>query len=281
MKSALIPRIIGRAINTIVFVSPKLGARLALFLFRYPQSGRLKEHQKALLKDSEKSAVYVEGKRIQTYRWSGRGRRVLLMHGWQSNSARWIPLVREMQKKSLDIISMDAPAHGASDGRFFDAYQYALALDIVVKEFQPEIIVAHSIGGLTALYYKSHFESEGIKKIISLGAPDRLTDLTAVFIKLLGFSKRTVAAYNREFTNYFEQEQSYYSSSNFVKRISISGAVIHDRNDTLNKYRDGINISENWKNATFYTTSRLGHSMQSQEVYAIVLDEIEKTYQEA
>lgn len=277
MKSAQIPKLVGRLINLIVRVSPKLGARMALYLFRYPQAGKIKSKHAELLKDAETKTLYLNKSKIQTYRWKGEGKRILLMHGWQSNSARWTPLLPGLQEKSYDVISMDAPAHGASDGRFFDAYQYALTLDVVVKHFNPEVIIAHSVGGLAALYYKSHFESNGIKKIISLGAPDRLIDLTAVFIKLLGFSEQTIKAYDREFTKFFENDQDYYNAADFVKKIDIPGAVIHDRNDKLNLYRDGVNIAENWKDSTFYTTSRLGHSLQSEEVYNIIVNELEKT----
>ncbi|MUH35904.1 alpha/beta hydrolase [Zobellia amurskyensis] len=276
MTSAHIPKLVGRFINLIVRVSPKLGARMALNLFRYPQSGKIKERHAELLKDAEKRTLYLNKRKIQTYRWPGEGKRVLLMHGWQSNSARWAPLLPKLQDKAYDIISMDAPGHGASGGRFFDAYQYALALDEVVKQLKPEVIVAHSVGGLTALYYKSHFESSGIQKIISLGAPDRLIDLTAVFIKLLGFSGQTIKAYNEEFTKFFEKDQDYYNAADFVKKIDIPGAVVHDRNDKLNLYRDGVNIAENWKGASFYTTTRLGHSLQSEEVYEIIVNELEK-----
>ncbi len=275
MKSAYIPKLVGRLINVIVYISPRLGARMALNLFRYPQSGKIKSKHAELLKDAEKKTLYLHNTKIQTYRWQGKGKRILLMHGWQSNSARWNPLLLELQDKAYDVISMDAPAHGDSGGRFFDAYQYALSLDVVTKHFKPEIIVAHSIGGLTALYYKSHFESTTIKKIISLGAPDRLLDLTAVFIKLLGFSDRTLKAYNKEFTNFFDNDQEYYNAADFVKKIDIPGAVIHDRNDQLNLYRDGVNIAKNWSGAKLYTTARLGHSMQSKEVYSTILAELE------
>ena len=275
MKSAYIPRLVGKFINLIVFISPKLGAYMALYLFRYPQSGKIRSKHKKLLKDAEKKALYLNKKKIQTYRWKGEGKTILLMHGWQSNSARWKPLLPKLQEKGFDVISMDAPAHGDSGGFFFDAYQYALSLDVVTKYFKPEVIIAHSIGGLTALYYQSHFENTYIKKIISIGAPNRLIDLTAVFIKILGFSERTIKAYNTQFTNFFNKEQDYYNAADFVKNINIPGAVIHDRNDQLNHYRDGVNIAENWQGAKLYTTSRLGHSMQSKEVYDTIMFELE------
>lgn len=275
MKASRIPRLVGRLINSIVILSPRLGAKMALNLFRLPQSGKIKSKHEKHLKNAIKEELYLEKRKIQLYRWPGNGKKVLLMHGWQSNSARWLPLIEKLCKQDYDVISMDAPAHGGSEGRYFDPYLYTLSLDIVVKHYQPEAIVAHSVGGLTALYYKSHYESAEVKKIISLGAPDRLIDLTAVFTKLLGFSSKTIAAYNKEFTNFFELEQSYYNSSDFVKKIDIPGAVIHDRNDQLNLYKDGVNIAQNWSGSTLYTTSRQGHSLQSQEVYDIVLAELD------
>lgn len=276
MKPNYTIRLAGRLINTIVYISPKLGARFALSLFRFPLGGRIKKEHIEFLSSADKKTLKLGKTKIQTYHWKGNGARVLLMHGWQSNSSRWRSLIPILQARNYDIISMDAPAHGDSGGRYFDAYQYALFLEVVNNHFKPTIIVAHSIGGLTALYYKSHFKSDGIKKIISLGAPNKLVDLTAVFTKLLGFSERTLKAYNREFTSFFEKDQSYYNSEDFVKNINIPGVIIHDRNDQLNLYKDGVAIVEHWKGAILYTTTRLGHSLQSEEVYDIIVSELDK-----
>jgi len=276
MKSTNIPRLLGKLINAIVYISPKLGARMALNLFRYPLAGRIKNKHAKFLNNAKKHTLHFNKTKIQTYRWKGEGETILLMHGWQSNSSRWRSLIPKLQANNYNIISMDAPAHGNSGGVFFDAYQYALFLDKVVKHFEPKIIVAHSIGGLTALYYKSHFKSDGIAKIISLGAPNKLVDLTAFFTKLLGFSERTIKAYNREFINFFEKDQTYYNTEDFVKKITIKGLVIHDKNDQLNSYKDGVSIAENWEGAELYTTQRLGHALQSKEVYDVILSELNK-----
>ncbi len=273
-----ISKFVGKLINLIVYVSPKLGAKMALNLFRYPLSGKVTNDQAAFLNTAEQETLYLNKKKIQTYRWKGTGKKILLMHGWQSNSSRWSALIPVLQSNNYDIISMDAPAHGNSGGRYFDAYEYAIFLDVVMKYFEPEMVVAHSIGGLTALYYQSHYKNSKIKKIISLGAPNKLTDLTAVFTKLLGFSERTLKAYDREFTNFFEKDQTYYNTEDFVKNIAIPGCVIHDKNDILNLYRDGVAIANNWKDAAFYTTKRLGHSLQSQKVYDIIVLELEKQH---
>lgn len=277
LKSAYVPKLVGRIVNTVVYISPKLGARMALNLFRYPLAGKIKPLHKEFLATAERHTLYLGNTKIQTYKWPGSGKRVLLMHGWQSNSARWSSLIPLLQKNNYEVISMDAPAHGGSGGMFFDAYKYVLALEVVVKHFEPEMIVAHSIGGLASLYYKAHFKSDSIEKIITLGAPNKLVDLTAIFIKLLGFSNRTQEAYNREFTTYYEKDQNYYKGEDFVQKINIPGVVIHDRNDKLNLYRDGVAIAENWKGSKLYTTNRLGHSLQAQEVYDIIVAELGKS----
>lgn len=261
-------------INIIVRISPKLGARMALDLFRYPLSGKIKPEQEKFLNSAEKRVLHRDKTKIQTYRWAGPGKRVLLMHGWQSNSSRWSSMIPELRKNDYDIMAMDAPGHGASGGVLFDAYRYALFLEVVEAHFAPEIIIAHSVGAMSALYYKSHFKSEGIRKIIALGPPNRLVDLTAVFVRILGFSERTRKAYDRQFMDHFDHDQEYYNTADFVKKIRIPGAIIHDRNDPLNKYRDGVAIAENWKDAKLYTTNRLGHSLQSPEVYDIVVSEL-------
>jgi pimeloyl-ACP methyl ester carboxylesterase len=263
-------RVIGSTINAIAYFSPSLGAKLALKLFCTPQNGKVKPYQVNFLSKAEQLTITHETHAIQTYRWAGNGSRVLMLHGWETNTYRWRKTIKLLWEAGFEVIAMDAPAHGSSSGKRFDAYQYSKTIDVVCKRFKPAHIVAHSIGGFTALYYLSHVGNPLIKSVVSLGAPDRLVDLTQFFCRLLGFSQRLMQAYDKEFTRYFPLPQQYYNASDFVKKLTIPGLVIHDENDELNKFSDGVSIHRNWENAEFIPTKGLGHALQHDNVHAAI-----------
>jgi pimeloyl-ACP methyl ester carboxylesterase len=265
-------RVIGKAINLTAFFSPSLGAKLALKLFCTPQNGRIKPHQASFLFGAEQKVIQIQQHSIQTYHWAGKGSRVLLLHGWENNTYRWKKLIKLLNAADFDIVAMDAPGHGASNGKHFDAYQYSKTIQAVCNYYQPEHIVAHSIAGFTAMYYLSHTGNAGIKSLISLAAPDRLIELTQFFCRLLGFNKRLMKAYDKEFTNYFPMPQQYYNASDFVKKLHIQGLIIHDENDALNKFSDGISIHKNWSNSEFIATKGLGHSLQHDTINTTIVE---------
>ncbi|MDN3678696.1 alpha/beta hydrolase [Flavobacterium paronense] len=62
------------------------------------------------------------------------------------------------------IIAIDAPAHGLSDGKEFNAPKYAEYLHVLIQKYQPKIIIGHSIGGAAIAYYLNKYQNTEIEK---------------------------------------------------------------------------------------------------------------------
>jgi predicted alpha/beta hydrolase family esterase len=290
MKKYL-PKMIGALINALSIVAPMKAGKLALDIFCTPRGAKLKDYQLSYLEgakymtipykiigynsaNSKKSEPTIEDVHIQVYRWSGGGTKVLLCHGWESNAWRWRKLIKELQKKDCDIYAMDGPAHGLTGGTKFTGILYADMIHAVSNACKPSVLIGHSIGSFACLYYKAHYQSTHIEKLLLLASPDKMTDITQTYHNTIGLNARARKAYLDYFATVFPYSIGYYSAANFARQLSVGGALIHDSEDTINLYTDGVAISSSWKNCAFYTTRGHGHSLQHQDVFNIVVNNI-------
>jgi hypothetical protein len=101
-------------LNSLSAFSEKKAGNITIRLFGSPRKGLLLGADTEFLKSAKWETLQLNGHNIQTYHWAGTGARVLLAHGWESNSARWKPLISLLQAQNYDIVAMDAPRHGAT-----------------------------------------------------------------------------------------------------------------------------------------------------------------------
>ena len=196
MKKYL-PKIVGSGLNLIGYISPLYAAKLAINVFSTPRKGKLNETESDYLKSAIQEQISCNGLSIKTYYWSGIKETILLVHGWESNSFRWKDLIELLKLENYNIVSVDAPAHGDSDGKTFNAVLYSQCIHTAIKKFDVNIIIGHSIGGTaSAISYFEH-DLESVKKLISLGSPANLESLVNNYKQMMGFNKRVSNAMNQ------------------------------------------------------------------------------------
>lgn len=270
------PKLIGGTINLLSYYSPLKAAMLSMHLFSTPRGGRMLPYQKSFLDKSDEQIVLdYNGAAIQTYHWKGTGKKILLMHGWESNSWRWRKLIKVLREQDYDIMSMDAPAHGLSGSKIFNADLYSNMANVVVEYFHPETVIGHSVGGMAVLFHGHTYKETSVKQRIVLAPPDRWLDLAKKFHGILGLNKRVIGALEEAFQNFFPMPQSYYNCSDFVVNLDGTGLLIHDEDDLINESKEGQTIASNWENSIFVKTKGFGHALQNKEVFDIICRFIE------
>ena len=88
--------------------------------------GRYTDEQRKVISTALFQEVDFDGTSIATYRWHGKGKTILLSHGWESNASRWSYILDELITQGYDVIALDGPAHGRSGGKLFNALLYPL-----------------------------------------------------------------------------------------------------------------------------------------------------------
>ena len=274
LSKKYLPKLVGMGLNTVGLLSPDKAASKALEIFCTPRKGSIQSYQKKFLKKFKHIPLDFDGVEVMTYDNGKTGKKVLLCHGWESNSFRWRKLYRALKDTDLNIIMMDAPAHGATGGNTFQALLYGEMINIVAQHYQPETVLGHSVGGYSTIYYTSQYQPAFLKNLIIMASPDRLVDITNRYFKMIGLGNRVGKKYFDLIEERFGQDITFYNASDFAKDIQVKGLIIHDREDDVNLYYEAEAIHANWKDSTLNSTSGLGHSLQSEEVYQMITSAI-------
>lgn len=273
MKEVLI-KTIGWYYNVLSYISKPYAADKAMYLFTTPRAGRINEEQSDFLNTAYQEELKYEQHRIMTYRWLGKQQTILLIHGWESNSARWKKLIVELKKKHFNIIALDAPAHGKSGGSAFDAMLYAEFINVAAKRFSPEILIGHSVGGMASAFFQYKYQFEKLKKIVLLGAPSEFQDVMKRYTDMLGYNHRIVSELEQIIIDRFGSASHTLSTARFLNAIDSEGLIIHDQEDHIIPYNDALLIKNSFKNSQLISTQGLGHSLLdpsvTEHIYAFI-----------
>jgi pimeloyl-ACP methyl ester carboxylesterase len=275
MKNLII-KLIGNYYNLISYLSVNQAAEKALYLFTKPRNGRkLSEEQHEFLGTAYQREFYYETHAIMTYRWLGEKSTILLVHGWESNAFRWKYLVCELRKKGHNIIALDAPGHGNSGSQFFNAILYSEFINVVATRFQPEIIIGHSVGGMSTVFFQNKYQLPSVKKLVLLGVPSEFTDVLKRYTDMLGYNQRITKQLNLTIIDRFGDKPENFSTAKYLESINSKGLIIHDQQDAIIPYGDALLLKNSFKNSTLITTNGLGHSLNDESVSHHIYDFIE------
>lgn len=263
---------VGLYINFLSYVRPQKAAHLSYALFSQPREGRLSKNSlPQILQNTKIETSHHNEHHFQTYIWEGNQTKILLVHGWESNAARWQKALPHLQKSGSTIIAIDAPAHGQSSGKEFNIPLYAEFINKAVQKYQPSIIIGHSIGGAACVYHQHLFPKTSIQKMVILGAPSDLKTLINNYIAMLSLNKRMISLLENRFINRFNFKLDDFSGKKFASNFTVKGLIAHDTADTVVAFEEGKKTASTWKNSQFIATTGLGHGMHDDELYQKVV----------
>lgn len=262
----ILPRLYGLYFNILALFSRKKAAESAFTLFCTPRKGKILPLQKEYLEAAEADTVEIGGMVLQTYRWKGDKETVMLLHGWESNSFRWRKLIGFLREAGFNIIAFDAPAHGKSSGEILNVPLYAECTEHMVRKFKPQYMVAHSVGGTTAIFHQYQYQSNGIEKLVTIGSPSELREIMDHYQHMLRFNNTVLDALDDYFKQHFGFGIDDFSTSRFASELKPKGLLIHDEMDMVAPVSSSERVHENWKNSQLIKTRGLGHSLHQDEV---------------
>lgn len=267
LKNILI-RCIGGYINILSHISPKRASRLAYRYFSEPRDGRLNQRKlPTVLQKATREFIEQNEHRFPVYIWEGNDHKVLLVHGWESNASRWENLIQHIQQSGSTIIALDAPAHGLANGHEFTVPRYAEFVHLVIRKYTPKVLIGHSMGGATCLFYQHHYPNAFIEKMVLLGAPSDLKILIQNFVNILRLNTKMSRLIENHFIEKFKIKIDDFSGKTLGASLKIKGIVAHDEEDSIVNFTESQKIIAGWKEATFIKTKGLGHSMHDEVLY--------------
>ena len=270
--SDYLPKIAGSTINFISHFSIHYATKIAVKLFSTPKKEKRTEYEVNYLNTSIQEDVSCNDFTLKTYRWNGKKDTVLLAHGWESNAYRWKDLIDQLRAFDYNVIALDAPAHGNSGSKVFNALLYSECLHVVIKKYQANIVVGHSIGGTSSAISTQKHNLPSVNKLVLLGAPSSLIRLLDNYVDMMSYNKKVFEAMNQYYLKRYDHLSEYFTTENLFKNIPFKGLIIHDKKDRIISYRDALEISKHYKDAKLIKTIGLGHGLKSDKVYKHVLD---------
>jgi pimeloyl-ACP methyl ester carboxylesterase len=269
----IITKSIGAYLNLLSFSNLEKAKMKAYKLFSHPRKGRLKKEQLPKTLQSAKLETFqYDGENFQAYIWQGNDEIILLVHGWESNASRWKKLLHYIKPLGKTIIAIDAPAHGLSDGKEFNAPKYAECINVLTQKYQPKIVIGHSVGGAAISFYLNKYKNPEIEKVILLGAPSDFKILSDNFVKLLSLNKKIKAELEAYYFKKFNIHIDDFAGHKFAENFSQKAFISHDTEDDVVLIDEGRKYASTWKEATYVETNGLGHSMHDAELYQKIVD---------
>lgn len=256
----------GKWFNLVALFSPGYAGKLAFDTFAKVRKGRVQPEQKAYLDDARHSTETVAGDQIQTYQWMGSGPRVLLIHGWESNTFRWRKLIEVLRAANFHVIAFDAPAHGYSTGKILHVPLYTECVEHMTREFKPKYIIGHSMGGMTALYHAHRHPNDSVEKVVTIGSPSEFEAIARSYQQLLGFNDRVLNAFDAVIFNEFGFHIHEFATPEFIRGNPTKGLLLHDKLDLIAPFHASQKVHEAWENSVLIPTEGLGHSMHQEDV---------------
>ncbi len=272
-KYFLLTKTVGLWLNFLAVVAPQKAKNLSYKLFSEPRDGKLNPDALfEVLQNVPLEYVNLDEHQFPVYHWENSGATVLLVHGWESNSARWEKMLPFLFEKNYNIIAVDAPGHGLASGKEFNIPLYSKFLNAVSKKYSPSAIVGHSLGGATAVYFMKHYWHPSIRKMVLLGAPSDLEVLLSNYGKLLSLKKQTLRLLDKYYVEHFNLHPKDFSGKLFATEIDAETLIVHDVNDETVLLAESEKHSQAFKNSSFITTNNLGHSLHDESLYKKVIE---------
>jgi len=234
------------------------------------------ENQKRIIESAFFEEVSYNNLDVATYRWVGKGKTVLLAHGWESNTARWEYILEDLKAQDYNIVALDAPAHGRSGSKQFNAVLYSEFINVVAQKFKPDVLIGHSVGGMASVFCMHKYQIPFINKMILLGAPAHFTGVFDRYKSMMGFNKRISNGLDSIVLERFEQPVSYFSAANFAESITAKGLIIHDKNDRIIPYQDAQLIASRYKNSELISTTGFGHGLKDESLIPKIIQFINR-----
>lgn len=267
-KYFLLTKSLGLYLNILVFIYPKKAQALSYSLFSTPRKGKLNASQlPSFLANHVSEKLVYNNYEVQTYTWKGSNDVILLVHGWESNSTRWKKALPHLLASGKTIVAIDAPAHGLTNGSEFNVPYYTEIIQVAINTFKPKIIIGHSIGGAATVFNQFKYPNSDVHKLVLLGTPDEISIILKNYVMLLSLNRKNEKLFIAYFESNFNVHIPTFSGSNFAKTIKAKTLIVHDVEDQVVLFKEGLKLKNAFENASFIETNALGHSLHSSAIY--------------
>ena len=268
----LITKSIGFFLNAAAVIAPGWAANFAFNLLCKVRRASISEKGKAFFEKATQHTLLLEKNTAVLHKWGSGPKNILFLHGWESNSQRWLPYYNMLEKEKYTIYALDAPGHGMSGGDKLNVEVFRQAIEAALARIGPiDTIIGHSLSNTAVGYCYIMNPNVDVKKFIVMGAASGMDAVFTYFKEILGLSRRSVANLSKKVNTIFKIPHQEVKLMSFLDKVTQPVLVIHDKNDAVTPFKPIENVLKKHPKINTYITCGLKHDLKAEEVYAKVI----------
>ncbi|HAH33417.1 MAG TPA: hypothetical protein DCL52_01365 [Flavobacteriaceae bacterium] len=268
----LITKSIGFFLNAAAVIAPGWAANFAFNLLCKVRRAGISEKGKAFFEKATQHTLLLEKNTAVLHKWGSGPKNILFLHGWESNSQRWLPYYNMLEKEKYTIYALDAPGHGMSGGDKLNVEVFRQAIEAALARIGPiDTLIGHSLSNTAVGYCYIMNPNVDVKKFIVMGAASGMDAVFTYFKEILGLSIRSVANLSKKVNTIFKIPHQEVKLMSFLDKVTQPVLVIHDKNDAVTPFKPIENVLKKHPKINTYITCGLKHDLKAEEVYAKVI----------
>jgi pimeloyl-ACP methyl ester carboxylesterase len=206
--------------------------------------------------------IVINEKKVQGYSWGDPAHPIILfVHGWAGRATQFRKFFPVLIEAGFRVVAFDGPAHGKSEGKSTNILEFGEVLKEMFKQIgEPKAVVAHSFGGVVALYGATN--GLPLKKLINIGAPVIGDKIIETFLNAVNGSWSTGLKFKSYMLKKYHRSFDEFSAQYFIRhlRTPLQLLLVHDDQDKDVSIEHPRELVKLYPQAKLYETSGLGHT---------------------
>ena len=234
--------------------------------FCMPPTSVETEFDRKVLADASVDRVEFEGHALHCYSW-GRGRPVLMIHGWGSRASHLALLARHVARSGFRAVVLDGPSHGKSLKKGLQQssmFEFGRALFAVASQLEPlYALLGHSLGGLAAFFGAAgHGKLADYRlnpeRLVLISSPISINYVVRVYCQRENMNSAQERELAAELEQGFDFSISDYSALKAVGKVP-KLMIVHDEDDDEVPFSDALRLHTASHASQMTVTSGAGH----------------------
>ena len=241
-------------------LSTSLATQVALYLFFRPQRFKRPVREQEMHDQALQTCCYVPeiDKEIKVFRFTGKGAKALLLHGWSGRGTQLFAFADELRKSNAEVVTFDMPAHGQSLGNKTNIVELVACIKEVHAKYGPfDHAIAHSMGSMALL--RALRDGIPMKSAAIIGSGDKIRNVFYRFSEQLQFSDKVTDRMMQTVEKQFGMNLESYSSSTSLEHLKMPLLIVHDKDDKETHFAYSKDLHEIANNSELLLTTGLGH----------------------
>lgn len=238
-------------------ISKKRATKLVTKLFLTPQRTVLRKDQLEYYKSGHSEFIKFNDKEVFVFT-KGEGPRVMLAHGWGSNSYIFRFIMDSLVESGYSVVTLDYPAHGQSSGKQTTLPETSELIKLLSEKYGPfKAAIAYSFGGPTTIRaLELGLQTENL---ILLSSPTKIESIFNPFFDLLDVKPELQELFIQDLVAQTGIDRNRISPLDMEYDKSVRTLIVHDKDDEIISHTDATSIHNELKNSKLIFTSKLGH----------------------